>query len=46
VTKIERSGVDALDDIIAEAALMVARGDLGVEIGPEMVRPKQMILRR
>jgi pyruvate kinase len=39
VAKIEKSeAVDALDAVMDEAdAVMVARGDLGVEIGPELV---------
>jgi pyruvate kinase len=49
IAKIEKSeAVDALDDIIQEAdALMVARGDLGVEIGPASVPllQKRIILR-
>ena len=49
IAKIEKSeAVEALDEILVEAdALMVARGDLGVEIGPEMVPmlQKQIILR-
>ena len=49
IAKIEKSeAVEALDEILLEAdALMVARGDLGVEIGPEMVPmlQKQIILR-
>ncbi len=49
IAKIEKAdAVDALDDILAEAdAVMVARGDLGVEIGAEMVPmlQKQIIAR-
>jgi pyruvate kinase len=49
IAKIEKSeAVDALDDILQEAdALMVARGDLGVEIGPASVPllQKRIILR-
>src|SRR5205814_5006929 len=39
IAKIEKAeAIDALDPVIAEAdALMVARGDLGVEIGPALV---------
>jgi pyruvate kinase len=49
IAKIEKGeAVEALDEILVEAdALMVARGDLGVEIGAEMVPmlQKQIILR-
>ncbi len=49
IAKIEKAeAVDALDDILAETdAIMVARGDLGVEIGPASVPllQKRIILR-
>jgi pyruvate kinase len=49
IAKIEKSeAIDALDDILQEAdAVMVARGDLGVEIGPASVPllQKRIILR-
>jgi pyruvate kinase len=49
IAKIEKAeAVDALDDVLTEAdAIMVARGDLGVEIGPHSVPllQKQIILR-
>jgi pyruvate kinase len=49
IAKIEKAeAIDALEEIVLEAdALMVARGDLGVEIGAEMVPmlQKRMILR-
>jgi pyruvate kinase len=49
IAKIEKSeAVDALDDVLEETdAVMVARGDLGVEIGPASVPllQKQIILR-
>jgi pyruvate kinase len=49
IAKIEKSeAVDALDDILVETdAIMVARGDLGVEIGPASVPllQKRIILR-
>jgi pyruvate kinase len=49
ISKIEKAeAVEALDAIIAESdAVMVARGDLGVEIGPAQVPllQKQIILR-
>jgi pyruvate kinase len=39
IAKIEKAeAIDALDEVLAETdAVMVARGDLGVEIGPELV---------
>jgi pyruvate kinase len=49
IAKIEKAeAIDALDEVLAEAdALMVARGDLGVEIGAATVplHQKQIILR-
>jgi pyruvate kinase len=49
IAKIEKAeAIDALDDVLAESdALMVARGDLGVEIGAATVPllQKQIILR-
>jgi pyruvate kinase len=49
IAKIEKpEAVDALDDVLAEAdALMVARGDLGVEVGAATVplMQKRIILR-
>jgi len=49
IAKIEKAeAVDVLDDILAETdAVMVARGDLGVEIGPALVPllQKRIILR-
>jgi len=49
IAKIEKAeAIEALDDVLAEAdALMVARGDLGVEIGAHTVPllQKQIILR-
>ena len=49
IAKVEKSeAIDALDDILAETdAVMVARGDLGVEIGPAVVPllQKRIILR-
>jgi len=49
IAKIEKAeAIDALDAILAETdAVMVARGDLGVEIGPAMVPllQKRIILR-
>jgi pyruvate kinase len=49
IAKIEKSeAVEVLDDVLAETdAVMVARGDLGVEIGPALVPllQKRIILR-
>jgi pyruvate kinase len=49
IAKIEKAeGVEALEEILAESdAIMVARGDLGVEIGPALVPllQKRIILR-
>ncbi len=49
IAKIEKSeAIDALEDVLAETdAVMVARGDLGVEIGPAIVPllQKRIILR-
>jgi pyruvate kinase len=49
IAKIEKAeAVDALDAVLEEAdAVMVARGDLGVEIGPELVPllQKRIIIR-
>ena len=49
IAKIEKAeAIDALDEILAESdALMVARGDLGVEIGAATVPllQKRIILR-
>jgi pyruvate kinase len=49
IAKIEKSeAIDALDEVLAETdAVMVARGDLGVEIGPAIVPllQKRIILR-
>ena len=49
IAKIEKSeAVEVLDDVLAESdAVMVARGDLGVEIGPDLVPllQKRIILR-
>jgi pyruvate kinase len=49
IAKIEKSeAIDVLDEVLAETdAAMVARGDLGVEIGPETVPliQKRIILR-
>ncbi len=46
IAKIEKAeAVEALEEIVAEAdALMVARGDLGVEIGNEMVPMLQKLI--
>ncbi len=49
IAKIEKAeAIDALDEVVAEAdAVMVARGDLGVEMGPALVPllQKRIILR-
>jgi pyruvate kinase len=49
IAKIEKAeAIDVLDDVLAESdAVMVARGDLGVEIGPDLVPllQKRIILR-
>jgi pyruvate kinase len=49
IAKVEKAeAVDVLDDVLTEAdAVMVARGDLGVEIGPALVPliQKRIILR-
>src|ERR671937_652 len=49
IAKVEKAeAIDVLDEVLAETdAVMVARGDLGVEIGPELVPlvQKRIILR-
>ncbi len=46
IAKIEnQEGLDNLEDILAEAdGIMIARGDLGVEIPPEEIPPLQKLL--